>query len=239
MATTHIRMLYTQNRLLLDTLIKFYENKDHLNKMVSIINGVSKLSLRIIDWFVTNYSKKYFVIYNLPSSHATANWGCSLRSGDPLNLPSGESLNSPTVLRTSGDFQNIQQPPDTRFKVYNEYKLKLKAYGKVNFDPFCRWSRITIPFNEDYYMETTIGQLNFFKWAIENQILDYIDEHYEDIEADMTVRNSTSKNKKSLQTDMEGFTGGGGGKTRKKREELSVSACKCIKTENVPIVIHF
>jgi hypothetical protein len=270
MATTHIRMLYTQNRLLLDTLIKFYENKDHLNKMVSIINGVSKLSLRIIDWFVTNYSKKYFVIYNLPSSHATTNWCCSLRSGDPLNLPSGESmnspsqatanfhlptqatanwyspplhsgesLNSPTVLRTSGDFQNIQQPPDTRFKVYNEYKLKLKAYGKVNFDPFCRWSRITIPFNEDYYMETTIGQLNFFKWAIENQILDYIDEHYEDIEADMTVRNSTSKNKKSLQTDMEGFTGGGGGKTRKKREELSVSACKCIKTENVPIVIHF
>lgn len=202
MSTTHMRMLYTQNKLLLDTLVKFYENKEFLDKMVSIINGVSKLSLRIIDWFVTNYSKKYFVIYNIP--------------------------------------------PDTRFKVYNEYKLKLKAYGKVNFDPFCRWSRITIPFNDDYYMETTIGQLNFFKWAIENNILNYIEEHYTEIENDMTVRNSTSKNKKPATAESEGVNfgmgaggGGGGGKTRKKREELSVSACKCIKTENVPIVIHF
>ena len=47
------------------------------------------------------------------------------------------------------------------FKVYNEYKLKLKAYSKKRFDPFCRWERISIPYDENMYMETTIGQLNF------------------------------------------------------------------------------
>jgi hypothetical protein len=77
-------------------------------------------------------------------------------------------------------------------------------------------------------METTIGQLNFFKWAIENKILDYIDKHYSLIEADMNTRNSTSKKR-----------GDQDNKTRKKREELSVSACKCIKKEDVKIIVKF
>jgi hypothetical protein len=77
-------------------------------------------------------------------------------------------------------------------------------------------------------METTIGQLNFFKWAIENRIIDYITENYDMIELDMNQRNSTSK-KRAI--DSVG--------TRKKREELSVSACKCIKKETVKIVMKF
>jgi hypothetical protein len=119
----------------------------------------------------------------------------------------------------------------TRFKVYNDYKLKLKAYSKRNFDPFCRWERISIPYDEEKYMETTLGQLNFFKWAIENNIIDFIRNHYTDIEEDMNSRNSTSKKKQEELSQND--------KTRKKREELSVSACKCIKKENVKIIVKF
>jgi hypothetical protein len=79
-------------------------------------------------------------------------------------------------------------------------------------------------------METTIGQLNFFKWTIENKIIEFIEENYEAIENDMNSRNSTSKRKEN---------GPDGGKTRKKREELSVSACKCIKKETVKIIVKF
>ena len=43
-----------------------------------------------------------------------------------------------------------------RFKVYVDYKLKLKAYSKKRFDPFCRWERITIPYDADNYIQTTI-----------------------------------------------------------------------------------
>ena len=40
-------------------------------------------------------------------------------------------------------------------------KGALKAYSKKRFDPFCRWDRITIPYKNDTYIQTTIGQLNF------------------------------------------------------------------------------
>jgi iron uptake system EfeUOB component EfeO/EfeM len=114
-----------------------------------------------------------------------------------------------------------------RFKVYLDYKLNLKAYSKRRFDPFCRWQRITIPCDKDQYIQTTIGQLNFFKWALENKVIEYIENNYSEIENDMNSRNSTSKRKSVCQ------------KTRKKREELSISATKSIKREQVEITVEF
>jgi hypothetical protein len=180
----------TQNDLLLNNLMEFYKNEEYLDKMLKIITGDSKISLRIVDWFATNYAKKYYTLYN-----------------------------------TEDDFGNLK-----RFKVYFDYKLKLKAYSKRRFDPFCRWERISIPYKGDKYIETTIGQLNFFKWAIENKVIGYIEENYETIEKDMNTRNSTSK-RKELKID--------NSKTRKKREELSISATKSIKKEEVEIVVQF
>ena len=52
----------TQNELLLKKLLDFYKNDDNIDKMINIINGKKNVSLRIIDWFVTNYSKKNFTI---------------------------------------------------------------------------------------------------------------------------------------------------------------------------------
>lgn len=202
----------TQNELLMKNLMDFYNNKDNLCKMLSIINGESKISLRIVDWFVTNYAKMHYTVYELQFNKCIS----------------------------------TKEVETIRFKVYTDYKLKLKSYSKKKFDPFCRWDRISIPYNEEKYMETTIGQLNFFKWAIENKIIDYIENHYNTILNDMNLRNSTSKRKQTLKMDNENSTlendGGGGidhSKTRKKREELSVSACKCIKKETVKIIVKF
>jgi hypothetical protein len=79
-------------------------------------------------------------------------------------------------------------------------------------------------------IQTTIGQLNFFRWALENKILDYVEKNLESINNDMNKRNSTSKKKKSIKETA---------KTRKKREELSVSASKSIKKETIEIVVDF
>ncbi len=179
----------TQNELLLKNLLKYYNEEDNLNKMLSIINGESRISLRIVDWFVTNYAKQKFTVYNIEKNNT-----------------------------------NI------RFKVYFDYKLKLKAYSKKRFDPFCRWERITIPYKDDKVIQTTIGQLNFFKWAIENDVINYIENNYSNIENDMNNRNSSSKKNKDSYTN---------NKTRKKREELSVSAVKSIKKEEVEIIVKF
>lgn len=194
----------TQKQLLLNNLMEFYKTKENMHNMIRIINGETNISLRIIDWFVTNYSKKNYTVYSIPK------------------IINGESSLTET----------------TRFKVYNEYKLKLKAYSKKNFDPFCRWERIMIPYDNDNYIETTIGQLNFFKWAIECKIIDFIQENYSFIEGDMNSRNSTSKFKTTA-SSTSSSSSSDSGKTRKKREELSISACKCIKKENVQIVVKF
>jgi len=170
-----------QNDLLLHNLTQYYSENDfkQLDKILPILNGNSPISLRIIDWFVTNYSKQHYVVY-------------------PLG--------------------------DTRFKVYNDYKLKLKAYSKKRFDPFCRWEKTIIPYKSSQFIQTTIGQLNFFKWIVDHHILDYIQENYDSIEQDMSLRN-TSKPKTE--------------KNRKKREELSIFASKSIKKESIEISLHF
>lgn len=189
----------TQNDLLLKNLLNFYNTNidgeynpnNNLDKMLKIITGESKISLRIVDWFATNYAKKYYTLYVIDQTH-----------------------------------DNVAR----RFKVYDDYKLKLKAYSKKRFDPFCRWERISIPYTNGKFIETTIGQLNFFKWALENKVIEYIESNYEIIEKDMNNRNSTSKRKETVVDNS---------KTRKKREELSISATKSIKKEEVEIVVHF
>lgn len=180
----------TQNELLLNNLLEFYKDETKLTKMLKIITGESKISLRIVDWFATNYAKKNYTLY--------------------------------TMTNTNGEH--------VRFKVYPDYKLKLKAYSKKRFDPFCRWDRISIPYKDGTFIETTIGQLNFFKWALENGVVNFIEENYDVIEKDMNNRNSTSKRKEGLIDNA---------KTRKKREELSISATKSIKKEDVEIVVKF
>jgi hypothetical protein len=180
----------TQNELLLNNLLDFYKDENNLIRMLKIITGDSKISLRIVDWFATNYSKKYYTIYEFENKFGLT----------------------------------------TRFKVYVDYKLKLKAYSKKKFDPFCRWERICVPYKDNTCIETTLGQLNFFKWALENKVIEYIENNYDIIEKDMNNRNSTSKRKENINDNT---------KTRKKREELSISATKSIKKENVEIIVKF
>lgn len=186
----------TQNDLLLNNLMFFYKDPVNVEKMLNIINGASPISLRIVDWFATNYAKKYYTVYDIEKE-------------------SGVCI---------------------RFKVYNDYKLKLKAYSKKRFDPFCRWDRITIPYN-DINIQTTIGQLNFFKWALENNVVKYIEENYDIIQKDMDSRNSSSRKKDIIENN--GGSAMKSQKTRKKREELSILASKSIKKENVEIVVSF
>ena len=44
--------------VLMDKIKKFYSNKNNLNILMSIINGESFISLRVIDFFVTNYARE-------------------------------------------------------------------------------------------------------------------------------------------------------------------------------------
>lgn len=249
--------ILTHDELLKRELIDFYMGTDYLKRMSSIING-KRLSLRLLDWFVCNFSKEYFTIYMI--TRGTSN---------------------------------------VRFIVYIDYKTNLDIYSKKRFAPFCRHERVYVPYDEDNYMETTIGQLNFFRWVFKNKILEYIEANYDEIKKDMDLRNNSRKRRNSSGTSDSsledsdnknnilciesvsehknidnndtnttvhsntisdsnpnedvitewvspsyGSSGKETGsssktKTRKKREELSHSACKSMRFEKANITIHF
>ena len=67
--------------------------------------------------------------------------------------------------------------------IYLQYKLQLKSYKKTLFDPFSRKKRIKFYLDNtlEKYLITTIGQLNFFKWVIDNNIIEYININYDEI----------------------------------------------------------
>ena len=190
--TYNYRYLDTQNSVLNKNLMEFYTDTDNLSKIMQIVHGKSRISLRIIDWFVTNYAKKHFVVYDPRAVTRNPATGTATATATD-----GEECSSGYVRMDNGD---MVYDSSGRFKVFNDYKMKLKAYSKKRFDPFCRWSRIQIPFDEETTMETTLGQLNFFKWAIEHRVLEYIDVHYDAIERDMNTRNSNSKRRRSPQS---------------------------------------
>jgi hypothetical protein len=71
--------------------------------------------------------------------------------------------------------------------VYTNYKSQLKAYSKKLFDPFCRRERIMFQIQGYEMFQTTVGKLNFFRWALEKGVLDYIKMNMVKIEAAMNT----------------------------------------------------
>lgn len=193
----------TQNQWLLSTLLEFYQNKDHLDLLKKIVNREfvihksKKLSIRLVNWFVTNYAKQHFTVYEIPAS---------------IHDPSSKEMK--------------------RFFVWTSYKSTEDSYSKQMFDPYCRKDRVLIPYKNNTSIETTIGQLHFFKWAIVNKVLEYIVDHFDAIEKDMNTRLSTVKRKPMIENN-------DGSKTRKKREELSINACKGMRKEALSTKMTF
>ena len=137
-------MVQLKEQLLMLNLKQFYSNTNNILKIMPILEGQSKISLRSLDWFVTNYSKNKNIIFKNKNTNVSYN-------------------------------------------VWLDYKSQLKAFSKKNFDPFCRRERIVFEIIKNKYLTTTIGQLNFFKWAIENHILTYVETHIKSIEQDMIL----------------------------------------------------
>jgi hypothetical protein len=131
-----------RQELVITSLQRFYSNRDDLEEIIELLKGTSDVSLRLIDWFVTNYAKTHSTSYILRGQEVV---------------------------------------------VYMDYKNQLKAYSKKLFDPFCRRERISfqVPGHESFL--TTVGKLNFFRWAIEKDILNYIKGHQPEIEKEMNT----------------------------------------------------
>jgi hypothetical protein len=158
------KKIHCKQELIITSLQKFYSDRTDAEEILQHLQGTSSISLRLIDWFVTNYAKQYNISYIL----------------------------------------NGQE-----FLVYTNYKSQLKAYSKKLFDPFCRRERIMFQLTGYESFLTTVGKLNFFRWAIEKGILDYIKANFSKIEKEMNmsarefqrIRAETSSTESSKNSD--------------------------------------
>lgn len=169
----------TKLGLLMRSLTEFFKEPTYIEQMQKIVDQNSDISLRVLDWFVTNYSKKYNIML--------------IRNGKP-------------------------------FDVYHNYKLLLKSYSKKLLDPFCRKNKIIFYYTDDDYIETSCGQLCFFRWCFQNQILEHVRAHIEIIEEDMKDCLRKNKLAKTEHT---------------KRKHLINNQQKYVIKYNVPYTISF
>jgi hypothetical protein len=187
----------TKLSLLMKSLTLFYKDLKYIKQIKDIVDQNSVISLRILDWFITNYAKKYR-----------------------------------TIIR----FEN------KTIDVYQNYKLQLKSYSKAAFDPFCRKNKIIFYYTEEDYIETSCGQLCFFRWCFENNILDYVKENLGLIEQDM--KNSlndkkTKSNNSSNSNDANDSSTSSASSSMKKRQPLSLSASRSVSKQNVSYTVTF
>ena len=196
--------LQSKQKLLLESLLKFYDIEKNKKLIVPIVKQETSISLRLLDWLVTNYSKKYGIHYDIGSNRSDC-------------IPSNKNFN-----------------------LWLDYKNQLKAYSKKQFDPFCRRQRIffntetnqadlisvndvKLYDNREDGIVTTVGQLNFFKWAIINRVIDYAFENLEKIESDML----SSADKRAKSKD--------GKKVKRQLSKNNHSA----KAQEIKVVIQF
>lgn len=197
---TRKKKIHCKQELIIASLQRFYSGRTDLNEIVDMLKGESEISLRLIDWFVTNYSKAHSTAYILTGQE---------------------------------------------FVVYMNYKNQLKAYSKKLFDPFCRRERISfqIPGHEAFL--TTVGKLNFFRWAIEKGILDYIKGHQPEIEKEMNVAMreqakvrtpsaTTTRDSQATVTTVSTVS-----QTRKRKLATETAAIKLLQKHNCPIEMRF
>jgi hypothetical protein len=218
--TTVRNRVQCKQELIVSWLQEFFTNPGQLEAILPILQGKSDISLRLIDWFVTNYAKKNNVSYIL----------------------------------------NQRQ-----FLVYFHYKRELKAYSKRLFDPFCRRERIMFQARGHEPFVTTVGQLNFFRWSLEKDILTFIKANLEAIEKDMNVSmrehyGTTGSSTATVETvgtvetvrtvdtvesnisDPKDVVVGAAAATssvRRRRTELSKSALKKVNLHHCDIVVSF
>jgi hypothetical protein len=145
--------------LIIASLQRFYATNPNVNKVMPYLVGEAEISLRIIDWFVTKFSRKNFTAYDLNGQ---------------------------------------------RFVVYKSYKGQLDAYNKQYFDTNCRRERIQFSVTGYEPFITTIGKLNFFRWALESGLLDYIEANQESLKAGYNeFLKDTTQTQKRLRAESE------------------------------------
>ena len=95
-----------------------------MNKIIPILTSNSKISIRVLDWFVTNYSKKYNIIYKVNHNDVIEHFNVFLQY----------------KLQLKGYRKKLFDPFCRKKRIafyYDENKCIITTIGQLNF---FRWS---------------------------------------------------------------------------------------------------
>jgi hypothetical protein len=162
-------ILLGKEELIIDKLLTFYSNPSNLKVFIEVVvNQGTMISLRLLDWFSTNYSKNnriYISNVDIHSNYKNQLKGYKKQYFDPFCRRKRillKAKNCDIRGQLNKDFVDL------------EYKIV------DNPDTI----------NMENGILTTIGQLNFFKWCIDKKILYYIMKNSNDIEKSMSKMNN-------------------------------------------------
>ena len=80
--------------------------------------------------------------------------------------------------------------------INDSYKNHLKSHTKRHFDPFKRFKKIDFQY-DNISLLTSVGQLNFLRWAIKYGVLKYLEENFDAINIEMIKTKEAKQAKKA------------------------------------------
>lgn len=159
-------VVLTENQIK-NTLL-FYKDYQTFLNFYFIKNNKSfqddkKISLRMIEFLITYYSKQFKINYGIIKNKNNQNI-------DFLDYNNKNYENEKKKIQQK-NYKLIH------FNLNQSYTNQINYFHKKFFDPCCRnlkGKKFYLNFNNNLKLQTTLKQLIFFKWFFENFIFDWL-----------------------------------------------------------------
>lgn len=193
------------SRDLYDELKEFYEDTDYVEKIVYPYGEEMKdVALRLINCAVTSYAPQKSVKYRIDMDNN-------------VHDVDDESCFDPNT--------------NVVIDLVDEYETKLNRRNKTRFDPCRRHERIKWTLADGTTWITTLGQLNFFRWAISIRLLTWCEQHKADLTAFLKSQDEANLAQKRRARAMNRKP------TRKRRRDASAVARSSVAKFTRPLVV--
>lgn len=155
----------------------FFSKPENMGKLLPLMHGESKISLRMVEWFTFVHSMEHTVDWFIDNKYFN------------VYMDYQKEMKEHTKQR----FDPMGRKWRKEKHRVGDKEVVQKVYHGINFY-----------YNEKDYVVTCVAQLNFFRWFIGNGVLDYMLEHYNELAMEMNKYNITTKqNKRLTDTDVE------------------------------------
>lgn len=185
----NMSLIVGKEELLINKLFDFYSNPQYFNIFREIVYLGKHVSLRLLDFFSTNYSKinqTHVDNVCIHSDYKQHLKGYKKNYFDPFCRKKRILIKGKNFNINDFDISSCPQSLELEFEYYDEKK------HNTNNPTNSKKGTTKNKLNENGIV-TTVGQLNFFKWCIEKNVIVYVLTHLNKIEQYMADKQLCQK----------------------------------------------